>query len=73
MTRALDALNGSEWGHANFDRVALGSGAELFEQKPNRGRELSLVSGANRSNGLLTGLWLDFSAHLTSMAVMKPC
>ena len=73
MTRALDALNGSERRHTHFDRVALCSGAELFEQKPNRGRELSLVSGANCSNGRLTDLWLDFSAHLTSMAVMKPC
>jgi hypothetical protein len=33
---------------------------------------LDLISGAHRINGRLASLWLDFSAHQTSMAVMKP-
>ena len=70
MPRAFDALNGSEWRNPHLNCVALGSGAELFEQIANCGSKLSLVAGANRGHGRLAGIRLDFSAHETSMAVV---
>jgi hypothetical protein len=70
VTRTLDALNGSERRNTHLNGVALGSGAELFEQISNGGSELSLVTGTNRRHGRLSGIRLDFSAHETSMAVV---
>jgi hypothetical protein len=60
---ACDALNRSEWRHANFDRVALGSSAKLFEQIAHCRCKLRLISRAHGCDGLKTLGNFDFSAH----------
>lgn len=72
VPRAGDALHCAKWRHPNLNRVALGPCAQLFEQVTHGCGELGLISGAHRFNGRLASLWLDFSAHQTSMAVLKP-
>lgn len=67
VPRTFDALNGSERRNPHLNRIALGSGAKLFEQIANCGRELSLVAGANRRNGRLTFARFYASLHTSKL------
>jgi hypothetical protein len=63
VARAFDALHGTKWRHSNLNGVALGSGAELFEQVTHGCGELRMVSRSHRCDGLLALLGLYLSAH----------
>jgi hypothetical protein len=67
VTRTGDALNGTERWHANLDGVALGSGAEFFEQVTHGGGELRLIAGLDGFDSLLPFYGFNASLHTSKL------